>query len=146
MSGECDECDECGEHAIDCECLECTEFSVTSSMYGLKYGQFDHLEKKDKMKLVRLIARISERAYRRGVQQALYMKKLGRISEDVSNHLYEYRYEYNLDGSPGIDGFYTSSLYRLSCEENLQNIGLSVDVSPIFGKMPTELVQKEEKR
>ena len=44
------------------------DFVATSVAHGLKLGEFEHLSLADKKKLVRLMARIAERSYRRGFQ------------------------------------------------------------------------------
>ena len=58
-----------------CECMSCTHFTASSSKYGLKEGEFDEIPHKMRKKLIRLIARIMEKAYRRGVQQAITLYK-----------------------------------------------------------------------
>lgn len=103
----------------DCECIKCTHFSYTSSIYGLKDGEFSDLPQKIKNKLLRLMARIMERAYRRGVQQAMEMEPTVEIGD-----LHAYRYENSLDDSLGLDGFRSSSLERLAMEESLDEVGL----------------------
>lgn len=72
-------------------------------------------------RLARWMGRIAERAYRRGVQQALYLSENGRIDDWIMNDVHAYRYDKSLDISIGLDGFTTTSLERLMIEENIEN-------------------------
>jgi hypothetical protein len=62
---------------------------------GFKPGEFDDLPEKTKRRLVRLMARISEKSYRRGCQQAL---TTGCAHKSIS----DWRYQ-TLDKSQGVD-------------------------------------------
>ena len=42
-------------------------FDSGSVAYKLRHGEFDHLSERDRRRLVRLMARIAEKSYRRGV-------------------------------------------------------------------------------
>lgn len=106
-----------------------TDFDDGSSKFGLHIQEFSHLVEGDKKKLLRLMARIMERAYRRGVQQTLYLAEKGLIDEDIIDEPHSYRYGRSLDQSIGLDGFITSSIERLLMEENLENLGLDVHQS-----------------
>jgi hypothetical protein len=55
------------------------DFIPESVAYGLKCGEFDNLSERDKRRLVKLMARISEASYRRGFQHGT----LGRHTIDV---------------------------------------------------------------
>jgi hypothetical protein len=44
------------------------DFAYYSVAAGLRFEQFEHLSASDKKKLIRLIARIAEKSYRRGYQ------------------------------------------------------------------------------
>jgi hypothetical protein len=46
-----------------------SSFNTKSVAYGLRDGEFSELPEKTKKKLVKLMARLSEQAYRRGFQQ-----------------------------------------------------------------------------
>lgn len=96
-----------------------------TSIKGFKHGEFEHLAVKDKKKLLKLMARIMERAYRRGVQQALFMYEKHLIDKKLicAFGLHAWRYNISLDKSVGIDKFTTSSLERLFIEEPLDEIG-----------------------
>jgi hypothetical protein len=102
-----------------------TDFECGSSKFGLTLGEFSDLDKEKKKKLIRLIARIMERAYRRGVQQTLVLAEKDAIDEWIFENTHNYRYGKSLDVSIGLDGFTTSSVERLMMEENLENIGLN---------------------
>lgn len=90
-----------------------------------KFMEFDSIDPNMKRRLVELMARIMERAYRRGVQQALVMNEGNQILPYILNDLYSYRYEIDLDFSPGLDGYKTTSKERLFMEEKLENLGFS---------------------
>lgn len=72
-----------------------TPFIKNSVAYPLQKDEFSHLNDKDKKKLVRLMARISEKSYRRGLQHG---------AEGVNivdpAHL---RFKVSLDESPFTD-------------------------------------------
>lgn len=112
-------------HEKECECIDCTDFISLSSIYGCKLEEFIHLEKKDVKKLLKIMSRIMERAYRRGVQQTLYMNKKKSIEDWIlKDDGFSLRYEKSLDLSIGLDGFIIPSIERLECEESLYQIGL----------------------
>ena len=116
------------KHEKNCECLECTDFWWDSSIYGFKVLELLDLDQNLQNKLMRMIARIMERAYRRGVQQAITLYKNGNIPDEIISNLHDWRYDNNLDISPGLHrGFQTTSLERLEMEESLIEIGLSYD-------------------
>ena len=100
-----------------------TDFEDSSSKFGLKIDHFDHLHDDDKKKLVILMARIMERAYRRGVQQTLHMLDKDQIDQWIIDSTHKFRYGKRLDASIGLDGFTTSSIDRLMMEENLETVG-----------------------
>ena len=81
----------------------------------------EKLTQEEKNSLIIILANISERSYRRGVQQALHFERTRpeamtkKMSED---EIHDWRYEIPLSDSIGIDGFKTTSLERLSCEEH----------------------------
>jgi hypothetical protein len=94
-----------------------SDFIKSSILQGLKMNEFSELPKPTLRKLVKLMARISERSYRRGVQQAL---SVGCI-HPVSNWRYA-----PLERSAGIDTPSSKSvIYRLF-EQNpeLDQVGL----------------------
>jgi hypothetical protein len=51
--------------------METTDFIEGSILHGLKFDEFIDLPEPTRRKLVNLMARLSEKSYRRGVQQAL---------------------------------------------------------------------------
>lgn len=108
----------------NCECLDCTHFCASSSKYGFHSNELDFLPKPTKRKILRLIARISERSYRRGVQQALVLKEDNNILPEILDCLWKWRYKKNIDTSYGLRGNKSTSLERLEMEENLHDIGL----------------------
>lgn len=101
-----------------------TDFDDTSSKFGLVEGEFEHLDGKTKNQLVKLMSRIMERAYRRGVQQALELYKKDAIDDWITCEPWNYRYDKSLATSIGLDGFTTTSIERLFIEEKLESIGL----------------------
>ena len=92
-------------------------------------GEFNDLPENKKIKLTRMIARIMERAYRRGVQQGITMTVDDRCGLEEKD-CYEWRYEIDLDQSVGIDKngpLKTSSLERIFMEEDcLREIGFKL--------------------
>lgn len=91
-----------------------------SSAYGLQCLEFDEIPKAKKRKLVKLMARIAERAYRRGVQQGICVSSSeGGLQPQLRSEsgLHRWRYQTDLNKARGIDGFCTSSLERLFIEE-----------------------------
>lgn len=76
------------------------------------------LNSEDKFFLLDLIARISEKSYRRAVQQVLTLMDKNAIDEWIlTDQGRAYRYEKTEKTSIGLDGFQTTSIYRLLCEE-----------------------------
>lgn len=96
-----------------------SDFVNGSSAYGLEYGEFKNLPESTKKKIVKMMARVMERAYRRGVQQAIVMNA-GELNRDM----YKWRYGVSLNKSIGIDGYKTTSVERLEMEEPLKCVGL----------------------
>lgn len=88
--------------------------------HGLDELDFMWMDEELKTKILVWMSRIMERAYRRGVQQALHMQKRGRVLEEIIADLHAYRYGASLDISPGLDGFTTPSLKRLGMEEKTE--------------------------
>jgi len=101
-----------------------TDFDDGSSKFGLQYNEFKDLSDNTKKKLKKLISRIMERAYRRGVQQALVLNENNAIDEWIKNDLHKFRYGKSLQKSIGLDGFVTTSQERLDIEESLDTVGL----------------------
>lgn len=102
------------------------DFIPSSIAYGLKFHEFDDIPKRQKKKLVRLMARLMEKSYKRGVQQGVHFERLDAEFPNIADDeaLYKYRYERNLDKSPGIDGFKSTSKERLFMEEGcLREVG-----------------------
>ena len=90
--------------------------------------EFDGIPEKQKKKLTVIMARIMEKAYRRGVQQALHLNETNEISDKLlsSEGLHNWRYGNSIDESIGVDGFQTKSVERLLIEEpNLRMLGFT---------------------
>lgn len=87
--------------------------------------EFSKLTPDIKKKLLKLISRIMERSYRRGVQQALHMKDEGIIDSWILDDPHKFRYGKSISVSIGLDGFTTPALERLEMEEHLSTIGLT---------------------
>ena len=69
------------------------DFVTTSVAFGMRHNDLKFLDPKVKKKLIRLIARISEASYRRGVQQAIAMNVTAEIAQIL-------RFDRSLDDSP----------------------------------------------
>lgn len=117
--------DENEQHEKYCECLDCTHFVSSASCYGWKMNELNewNLTEEQKYKLLKLIARISERSYRRGAQQGIVLSQSNLILPEIMDFLCNWRYENDLDTSPGLRGDLWSSLDVLQREENLYQIG-----------------------
>ena len=77
------------------------EFSKKSIAAGLQTEAFRHLDRSDRRKLITLMARIAEQAYRRGAYQGA--KLVGDDSDLLPHDLYSWRYGRSLDQSPWLD-------------------------------------------
>lgn len=90
-------------------------FSEKSIAAGFAAQEFAHLAPSDRRKLVILMARIAEQAYRRGAYQGV---KLAADETDLLPHdLYSWRYGQSLDQSPWLDdATIESSTKRLYAE------------------------------
>ena len=96
-----------------------SDFEVGSPFEGFSFGEFDHLHGLDKARLIQMIARISERSYRRGFQHGT----LGHYIIDPQ----KLRFEMPLNESPYTDGPGGHSSVRRLFMENpaLKNIGFT---------------------
>ena len=100
-----------------------SDFVKQSAAYGLQFNEFDHLDNKNKKKLIKLIARIAEASYRRGFQHGDVI-----VHGMADTQMYKYRYRTSLDLSPysNFPGS-TSAIERLFMEHSeLRNIGFSL--------------------
>lgn len=102
---------------------------IFASTVNLKREDFEGINEKTKKKLILLISRIMERAYRRGVQQTLVMDGIGQIKPWIKYDPYSYRYEKSLAISIGLDDFITTSIDRLFMEEPLHELGFDEENS-----------------
>jgi hypothetical protein len=71
------------------------DFTKRGVAHGLKFGEFDALPAGTKTKLVRLMSRIAEKSYRRGLQHGTL---------DLTVDPAKLRFEVSLDKSPFTDG------------------------------------------
>lgn len=94
------------------------DFMECSVAAGLKLGEFSDLPPERKQKLIKLMSRIAEKAYRRGAHQAIQLSGVGRlhIGDPIS-----WRYGKDLSESPGIDGFKQTSLDALFANNTVLN-------------------------
>jgi len=77
------------------------QFPQWSIGAGFEAGAFSHLSPHDRIRLVRLMARIAEQAYRRGAYQSA---KLAKSGEDLlPKDIYRWRHGLSLDKSPWLD-------------------------------------------
>lgn len=90
--------------------------NIRKGISGLNIsGQLTAIQEQD---LLKLISRVMEDSYRRGVQQAITLKECGEFNCDVL----KLRHSDSLDKSPRLEtgkpmgGTYSSSLYRLVVE------------------------------
>jgi len=97
-----------------------SDFIESSVAYGLNDGGLSHLSVSDKERLISLMARISERSYRRGFQHGCIMDPLERVVSPS-----ELRHQWPLGKSPYTDtAEVISSTQRLFVEYPvLQDIG-----------------------
>lgn len=102
--------------------IDIDENDISSSSAHMEIGDLDSLTKDQKKRLCRWMARSMEKAYRRGVQQALYMRDTDQIDEWIMDDIHSYRYAKSLDLSIGLDGFTTTSIERLHIEEPMMTV------------------------
>ena len=91
---------------------------------GFRQRRFFDLSDRDKRDILKLMARVAEQAYRRGVQQGAGLAGKSSFRGD----LWEWRYRPSLDLSPWVDRpTTTTSLDRLDaeCGEPLRELGFS---------------------
>ena len=91
---------------------------------GFRQRRFCDLSDRDKRDMLKLMARVAEQAYRRGVQQGAGLAGKPSFRGD----LWEWRYRPSLDLSPWIDHpTTTTSLDRLDteCGEPLRELGFA---------------------
>lgn len=89
---------------------------------GFRQRRFFDLSDRDKRDMLKLMARVAEQAYRRGVQQGAGLAGKSSFRGD----LWEWRYRPSLDLAPWIDSpTTTTSLDRLDveCGEQLGELG-----------------------
>ena len=100
---------------------------------GFRQRRFFVLSDRDKRDLLKLMARVAEQAYRRGVQQGAGLAGNSSFRGD----LWEWRYRPSLDLSPWVDSpTTTTSLDRLEaeCGEQLQEFGFCKNAAMIAGR------------
>jgi hypothetical protein len=96
--------------------------AVSEVAKGFRQRRFCDLSDRDKRDILKLMARVAEQAYRRGVQQGAGLARKPSFRGD----LWEWRYRPSLDLSPWIDRpTTTTSLERLDaeCGEPLRELG-----------------------
>lgn len=104
-----------------------TDFLECSIAHGFKFSEFKKLDDSMKKKVIKLLSRVMEAAYRRGVQQALTVPS-DRLEPKLLEEggLWKWRYENSLDKSVGIDFFNSKSKERLFMEHGcLRDIGFT---------------------
>lgn len=95
--------------------------SVTDACHGLSSLHFAHLCDADKAAVRRLIARVSEKSFRRGFQQGYDSRKRG----DTLCDLHQWRFDTDLDYAVSAHGtHHSSSGERLEIECHLSKVGL----------------------
>jgi hypothetical protein len=96
--------------------------AVSEVAKGFRQRRFFDLSDRDKRDILKLMARVAEQAYRRGVQQGAGLADKSSFRGD----LWEWRYRPSLDLSPWVDRpTTTTSLDRLDaeCGEQLRELG-----------------------
>lgn len=97
--------------------------SLTDPCHGLSEQHFAHLEECDKNEIRRLIARISEKSFRRGFQQGYDSHKRG----DELCDLHAWRFSTDLDYAVSAHGTYHSTAdERLETECHVSRVGFYV--------------------
>jgi hypothetical protein len=99
-------------------------YAVSEVAKGFRQRRFFDLSDRDKRDMLKLMARVAEQAYRRGVQQGAGLAGKSSFRGD----LWEWRYRPSLDLSPWVDSpTMTTSLDRLDaeCGEQLRELGFS---------------------
>ncbi len=76
-------------------------FSEKSIAAGFTAQEFAHLMPSDRRKMMTLMARIAEQAYRRGAYQGVRLA--GEEADLLPRDLYSWRYGRSLDQSPWLD-------------------------------------------
>jgi hypothetical protein len=97
--------------------------AVSEVAKGFRQWRFFDLSDRDKQDILKLMARVAEQAYRRGVQQGAGLAGKSSFRGD----LWEWRYRPSLDLSPWVDSpMTTTSLDRLDaeCGKQLRELGL----------------------
>jgi len=101
------------------------------ALYGLKSGEFQDLPRPVKSKLLRMIARIAEKSYRRGFQHGVVMARDGRQIVDPE----KFRFRCSLDKSPFTDGpGGHTAVQRLMMENKLEQVGFDEPYRKLLGK------------
>jgi hypothetical protein len=101
---------------------------VSEVAKGFRQRRFFALSDRDKRDILKLMARVAEQAYRRGVQQGAGLAGKSSFRGD----LWEWRYRPSLDLSPWVDSpTTTTSLDRLEaeCGEQLRELGFNTGES-----------------
>ena len=80
-----------------------TFWDESSPAHGLQVGEFDDLPMEKKRKLIRLMARMNEKSFRRGGQQGVEFKT--RCPKEIVPDLVEWRYGQSLDNAIGLNGW-----------------------------------------
>jgi hypothetical protein len=96
-------------------------FDSTSPLHGLRLHEFEHLSAADSALLVALMARISEKSFRRGFQQGWDSRERG----DKVCDLERWRFSTGIDVSVSPhDTYHDTAVGRLFIECRLENVGL----------------------
>jgi hypothetical protein len=101
---------------------------VSEVAKGFRQRRFFDLSDRDKRDLLKLMARVAEQAYRRGVQQGAGLAGKPSFRGD----LWAWRYRPSLDLAPWVDSLTTTtSLDRLDaeCGEQLRELGFDTGES-----------------
>ena len=95
---------------------------------GIPDWAFGDLDPKTKKHLIKILARVAERAYRRGAQQGVHFARTK--PQVLPQCMHDWRYCTSVDNSIGLDGFKTTSEARLFMETDLYRLGLSPSPKP----------------
>lgn len=88
-----------------------TEFTPGSIAYGFKFDEFKDMPEKMQRRVLKLLAQVSEKSYRRGLQHGAVLR------DEIKRDLATFRHSPAMNKSPYADSQYSISSYRRIVEE-----------------------------
>ena len=101
-----------------------TDFISSSIAYGFKFDEFRELPDKMQRRVIKLLAQVSEKSYRRGLQHGAVLR------DEIKRDLAEFRHSPGIDKSPNADSPHSiTAQARLTAEYGivLQELGLHIE-------------------